>query len=84
MTTATYSVTINRRLEEFVDYLNEIDSRLLPSEGGLSFETIRGGTRIYYTTSRGVAGFFKLADSLIALITRRDAGRNVPEVIFES
>lgn len=84
MSTATYTVTINRPLSEIVDYLTEIDAMLLPSEGGLSFEATRSGTRIRYTTARGMGGFFKLADVLIAQITRRDAGRNVPELIFES
>jgi hypothetical protein len=83
MSSATYTVTINRPLVELLNYLNEIDAEQVPAEGGLSFEAVRGGTRIYYTTSRGIAGFFNMADTLIAQISRKDRGKNVPELVFE-
>jgi hypothetical protein len=83
MTSATYAVRINRPLQDVVDYLMDIDTRHLPAEGGLSFESVRGGTRIYYTTSRGVNAFFRMADMLISQISRKDSGRDVPEVVFE-
>lgn len=83
MSTAIYSVTINRPLYDVVTYLDELDANLLPAEAGLTFESVRGGTRIHYQSTRGVSGFFKLADLLIRQITRRDQGRDVPELVFE-
>jgi hypothetical protein len=84
MTTATYAVRINRPIQDVVDYLMDFEPRHLPAEGGFSFEAIRGGTRIYYTTSRGVNAFFRMADMLISQISRRDSGQDVPEVVFEA
>jgi hypothetical protein len=84
MTSATYAVRINRPIQDVVDYLMDIDTRHLPAEGGLSFEAVRGGTRILYTTSRGVSAFFRMADMLISQISRKDSGRDVPEVVFEA
>jgi hypothetical protein len=84
MTSTTYAVRINRPLQDVVDYLTEIDTRYLPAEGGLSFESVRGGTRIHYTTSRGINAFFRMADTLISQISRKDSGRDVPELVFEA
>jgi hypothetical protein len=83
MSPTNYAVTINRPLQDVVDYLTDLDTARLPQEGGLSFERVRSGTRIIYTTTMGVAAFFKLADLLIAQAARRDRGSNVPRLVFE-
>jgi hypothetical protein len=83
MSPTNYAVTINRPLQDVVDYLTDLDTARLPQEGGLSFERVRNGTRIIYTTTMGVAAFFKLADLLIAQAARRDRGSNVPRLVFE-
>jgi hypothetical protein len=84
MSAATYTVSINRPLHDVVDYLEDIETRHLPAEGGLSFEDDNGWTRIRYISSRGRSGFFKLADLLIRELTNHDDGANVPELIFEA
>ena len=43
MSTATYTVTINRPLYELVSFLDEIEAEQVPPEGGLGFEAVRGG-----------------------------------------
>jgi hypothetical protein len=70
-------------LQDVVDYLTDVDTARLPVDGGLSFVRVRGGTRVIYSTGVGVAGFFKLADLLIAQAARRDQGSNVPRLVFE-
>lgn len=84
MSKGTYSLVINRPLPDILGYLGGLEAASLPGEGGLTFEAVRGGgTRIIWNTSEGVAGFFRLADVLIAGLTRADRGRNVPELVFE-
>jgi hypothetical protein len=83
MSKGNYSLLINRPLQEVLKYLASLDENALPGDGGLSFEAVRGSTRIIYKTSQGVSGFFKLADVLISQLSRADQGRNVPELVFE-
>lgn len=43
----------------------------IPSEGGYTFESVAGGTRVTLTGQTETGGFFKLADPILARMAKR-------------